>query len=68
MAHLCMVSAFRLAQASLIAPFNYTKLIFVSILGYLLFEDVPTINTLAGSIVIIIAGCYLLYRESALED
>ena len=68
MAHLCMVSAFRLAQASLIAPFNYTKLIFVSILGYLLFEDVPTINTLAGSMVIIIAGCYVLYRESALAD
>lgn len=64
-AHLCLVEAFRRAQASLIAPFNYTKLIFVAILGYLLFDDVPTLNTLVGSGVIIMAGCYVLYRETA---
>ena len=63
-AHLCLVNALRLAEASLIAPFNYTKLLWVSILGYLLFDDTPTVNTLLGSIVIIVAGLYVLYRES----
>jgi len=62
-AHLCLVNALRLAEASLIAPFNYTKLLWVSILGYLLFDDMPTVNTLLGSIVIIVAGLYVLYRE-----
>jgi drug/metabolite transporter (DMT)-like permease len=62
-AHLCLVNAFSLAEASLIAPFNYTKLLWVSILGYLLFDDMPTVNTLLGSIVIIVAGLYVLYRE-----
>ena len=65
-AHLCLIEAFRWAQASLIAPFNYIKLIFVAILGYLLFDDVPTLNTLVGSAVIIVAGCYVLYREPSL--
>ena len=60
------IEAFRWAQASLIAPFNYIKLIFVAILGYLLFDDVPTLNTLVGSAVIIVAGCYVLYREPSL--
>ena len=46
------------------APFNYTKLLWVSILGFVLFDDVPTINTLLGSIVIMVAGLYVLYRES----
>ena len=63
-AHLCLVNSFRLAQASLLAPFNYTKLLWVSILGFVLFDDVPTINTLLGSIVIMVAGLYVLYRES----
>ena len=63
-AHLCLVNSFRLAQASLLAPFNYTKLLWASILGFVLFDDVPTINTLLGSIVIMVAGLYVLYRES----
>jgi len=63
-AHLCLVNAFRLAQASLIAPFNYTKLVWATILGYLLFGDTPTVNTLAGSIVIVVAGLYVVYQES----
>ena len=63
-AHLCLVNSFRLAQASLLAPFNYTKLLWATILGYLLFGDTPTLNTLTGSIVIVVAGLYVLYRES----
>ena len=36
----------------------------MSILGYLLIDDTPTINTLLGSYVIIVAGLNVLYRES----
>jgi drug/metabolite transporter (DMT)-like permease len=64
LAHLCMVRGFELAQASLLAPFNYSKLIWVTILGYVVFNDVPTANTLIGGAIIIAAGCYVFYRES----
>ena len=63
-AHLCLVNSFRLAQASLIAPFTYTKLLWATILGYLLFGDMPTLNTITGSVVIVVAGLYVLYQES----
>ena len=62
-AHYCLIQAFLRAQASLLAPFNYSKLIWVTILGYLVFNDVPGLETLIGSAVIAAAGLYVLYRE-----
>ena len=63
MAHLCMISAFDRAEASLLAPYNYTKLIWVSVLGYLIFDDVPSLDMWIGAIIIVSAGLYILYRE-----
>ena len=62
-AHFCMIQAFAHVQASLLAPFNYSKLIWVIILGYLVFGDVPGLDTLVGSAIIVSAGLYVLYRE-----
>ena len=62
-AHLCMISAFDRAEASLLAPYNYTKLIWVSVLGYLIFDDVPSLDMWIGAIIIVSAGFYVLYRE-----
>lgn len=62
-AHYCMVQAFLRGEASLLAPFNYSKLIWVAILGYLVFDDVPGLDTMIGSSIIAAAGLYVLYRE-----
>lgn len=64
MAHLCFIKAFALAQASFLAPFNYSKLIWVAGLGYLVFGDVPSLNMWLGSGLIALAGAYVLYRET----
>ena len=58
-----MISAFDRAEASLLAPYNYTKLIWVSVLGYLIFDDVPSLDMWIGAIIIVSAGFYVLYRE-----
>ncbi len=62
-AHLCLISAFGLAEASLLAPFNYSKMLWAILAGYLVFGDVPNVNTLAGAAVIAAAGLYVLWRE-----
>jgi drug/metabolite transporter (DMT)-like permease len=62
-AHFCLIMAFSKAQASFLAPFNYSKLIWVMILGYLVFDELPGLDTLIGSAVIAAAGLYVLYRE-----
>lgn len=63
-AHFCMIQAFAHAQASLLAPFNYTKLIWVTALGYLVFDQLPGLDTVLGSTVIAAAGLYVVYREN----
>ena len=67
LAHLCMINAFDFAEASLLAPYNYTKLIWVTIFGYLIFEDIPSIEMWIGSGVIVSAGLYIFYREKKIE-
>ena len=62
-AHLSMIKAFQLAPASLLAPFNYSKLIWATLFGYLVFGDFPSLNTLAGCSLIIASGFYLILRE-----
>jgi drug/metabolite transporter (DMT)-like permease len=63
-AHFAMLQAFQHAEASLLAPFNYSKLIWVTLLGFLVFGDWPGLNTLIGSAIIIAAGLYVLYRDT----
>ncbi len=63
-AHFCMISAFERAQASLLAPFNYTKLIWVALLGYVVFGEVLGPLTIAGAALIVAAGLYALFRET----
>ena len=67
LAHLCMINAFDYAEASLLAPYNYTKLLWVSIFGYWVFEDIPSIEMWIGSGVIVTAGLYVFYREQKLQ-
>ena len=62
-AHVCMIRAYAFTQASFLAPFNYAKLLWAVALGYLVFGDVPQLNVIAGSAVIVASGLYVLYRE-----
>ena len=62
-AHMCMIRAYAFTQASFLAPFNYAKLLWAVALGYLVFDDVPQLHVIAGSVVIVASGLYVLYRE-----
>jgi drug/metabolite transporter (DMT)-like permease len=61
--HFCLIAGHKLAPASVLSPFVYTQLIWVVILGYLVFDHVPTVWTMAGAAVVVGSGLYLLYRE-----
>ena len=52
--HLLLARAFALAEASALAPIEYTSLIWAAVLGYLFFQDVPTLPVLAGAALIIV--------------
>ena len=63
-AHICMFNAFRLADASLLAPINYTRIVASVLLGYWIFGDLPDFYTIAGGAVIIGSGLFVIYREA----
>ena len=58
-----VVLAFRYADASVLAPFSYTQLLVVSILGFLLFGEVPDAWTITGAAFIVASGLYTAHRE-----
>ena len=62
-AHLCMISAFDRAEASFLAPYNYTKLLWVAVLGYIIFGDTPSLEMWLGAFIIVSAGFYVFSRE-----
>jgi drug/metabolite transporter (DMT)-like permease len=58
-----VVRAFRYADASVLAPFSYTQLLWVSILGFIIFGEVPDIWTVIGATFVVASGLYTAHRE-----
>jgi len=58
-----VVLAFRYADASVLAPFSYSQLLWVSMLGFLIFGEVPDIWTVTGAAFIVASGLYTAHRE-----
>ena len=62
-AHVVMARGLQLAPASLLAPFAYTQLLWMTLSGILLFGDWPDHVSLIGAAVIIASGIYVWHRE-----
>ena len=61
--HFLLIAGHRLAPASVLSPFVYTQLVWVVMLGYLVFDHLPTPWTMAGAAIVVGSGLYLLHRE-----
>lgn len=60
---LCISQAYRLGQASDIAPFEYSSLPFAVFWGWLFWNEVPGLMTILGAVLIIGSGLYAIRRE-----
>lgn len=61
-----LIRAFSLAEASAVAPFDYSILLWAGLWGWLMFGALPDGWTVIGAIVIVAAGLYIWWRESRL--
>jgi drug/metabolite transporter (DMT)-like permease len=59
----CVNRSLKLAAASVVVPFQYTLIIWAVLLGYVVFDDVPDAATLAGALLVVVTGLYILWRE-----
>lgn len=66
LAHILLTESYRLAPASVVAPFDYTAMVWAFLLGYFFFNELPTIYVFIGAGIIAGAGLFLIWRERQL--
>ena len=64
--HFLLIGAFKHAPASTLAPFSYVQIVWSTLMGWLVFENLPDLMTFLGAAIIIASGVYLVYRERQL--
>ncbi|MBL6850092.1 MAG: DMT family transporter [Planktomarina temperata] len=65
---LLLTSAYRIANPSLIAPFEYVLLILAIANGYWFFSEVPDYYSFAGMVLITLSGVYIFFREGIRKE
>lgn len=56
--------AFKYGEAVVITPFRYVMLIWVTLFAYLMFGEIPRVETIAGASIVVGAGLYIFHREA----
>ena len=62
-ANLFLTQSYKLSEVSLVAPLKYLALIFAIIFGYLIWNEIPTIKTLIGASLVVLASLIIFRRE-----
>ena len=62
--HYFMSQAAKKSEVVVISPFEYTSFIFVGIMGYFFYNEIPNISILIGGLLIIFGGIYIVFREA----
>lgn len=62
--HLVVTRSLKLAPVSILAPFQYTLLLWGMVFGFIFFDDVPGTNMLVGSAIIVVAGLFISHRKA----
>ena len=65
--HFFMSKAAKYADVAVTSPFEYTSFIFVGVMGYIFFNEIPDFTIIAGGVLIIIASVYIAFRENQIE-
>lgn len=59
-----LTEAIRVAPVSVVAPFDYTQLVWASLIAFFVWDELPRPFTLVGAGVVAASGLYILYRET----
>ena len=66
LAHIVLTTSYRYAPASLVAPLDYTTMIWAFILGYWMFGEIPSIYVYVGAAIVAASGIFVIWRERQL--
>ena len=63
-----ILNAYSIASPSIVSLFEYSLIIWAILIGYILFDNIPSVRTLIGALIIITAGIYIYLREKVKEQ
>ena len=66
LAHIFLTESYRYAPASMVAPFDYTTMVWAFVLGYWMFGEVPTVYVYIGAAIVAASGLFVIWRERQL--
>ena len=67
LANLWLTQSYKFSEVSLVTPLKYLALVFAIIFGYFIWNEVPTIKTLSGALLVIISSIIIFRREVILK-
>ena len=67
-AFLLLFTAYSIASPSVISPFEYSILFWSPLIGWLYFDEIPTLSTVVGILIIVSSGIYIFIREKAQDQ
>ncbi|MEP1767382.1 MAG: DMT family transporter [Sulfitobacter sp.] len=65
-AQIMVTASYRFGSASMLAPFDYSSMIFATLIGWFIFDEIPTSAILIGATLVIIGGVLIIWRERQL--
>lgn len=65
-AQIMVTASYRFGTASMLAPFDYSSMIFAMLIGWFIFDEVPTAPILVGAALVIAGGVLIIWRERQL--
>ncbi len=67
-ANICLMTAYHRTPVALVAPFQYTQIIWGAVAGYFLWAHIPDIRLITGAVVVSASGLFVIYREVRARD
>ena len=68
LAFLLLFSAYSIASPAVVSPFEYSILLWSPLIGWIYFNEVPTLSTVIGILIIVSSGIYIFIREKAQDQ
>jgi drug/metabolite transporter (DMT)-like permease len=61
--HYFLIRAYDMLDAAAVQPLTYLQLVYASIIGVIIFDEALSLNTIAGSVIVVAAGIFTIWRE-----
>jgi drug/metabolite transporter (DMT)-like permease len=59
-----LTRAYQFAPAAVVSPFDYTAILWAILFGFLFWHEMPSLHIIIGSVIVVLAGLFILYNES----